>query len=80
MSRIDIYETFHAGGVKAVLAKDPGGQWQQLWKTESVENIEQARIFSPPIKVQSSSLITYSKTCVKWLLKNRQNKDLDNNW
>ena len=59
VSRIDIYETFHAGGVKAVLAKDPGGQWQQLWKTESVEDIGQARIFSPPIKVQCCPFITY---------------------
>ena len=52
VTSIDVYETFHAGGVKAILGKDSNGQWQQLWKTESVENIEKARIFSPPLKVK----------------------------
>lgn len=47
---LDIYETYHAGGVKAILGKDPAGKWKQLWKTEQVQVIHNSRIFSPPLQ------------------------------
>ena len=57
---IDIYETYHAGGVRAILGReslDDGniGDWALFWEAEngSFEYIEHARIFSPPLQVQS---------------------------
>ena len=52
---LDIYETYHAGGVKAILGKDPAGKWRHLWKTEQVQVIHNSRIFSPPIQVLTIS-------------------------
>ena len=31
-------------------------------------------------ELKSAHILTYSKTCVKWPLKNRQNKDLNDKW
>lgn len=50
VTAIDIYETFHAGGVKAISGKDPGGAWVTLWSTDAVSVIGQARIFSPTLQ------------------------------
>ena len=59
---IEIYETYHAGGVKAILGKADEGQWQTLWTTQQVEVITKARIFSPPLKV---NLLTKNSEHVK---------------
>ena len=48
---IEIYETYHAGGVKAILGKADEGQWQTLWTTQQVQVLRKARILSPPLKV-----------------------------
>ena len=32
------------------------------------------------LKVQCNPIMTYSKTCVKWPLKNSQNKNLNDKW
>nr|XP_022313500.1 uncharacterized protein LOC111118373 isoform X1 [Crassostrea virginica]XP_022313502.1 uncharacterized protein LOC111118373 isoform X1 [Crassostrea virginica] len=47
LQEINIYETYHAGGVKRVLAKDPAGKWLKLYETNQVQNIAKSRIFSP---------------------------------
>ncbi|KAH3706035.1 hypothetical protein DPMN_065414 [Dreissena polymorpha] len=47
VSKIDIYETYHAGGVKAVKCYDVTGTWITLWSTAQVSVIKHSRIFSP---------------------------------
>lgn len=51
LQEINIYETYHAGGVKRVLAKDPAGKWLKLYETNQVQNIAKSRIFSPTFTV-----------------------------
>merc|ERR1712002_975261 len=46
---INIYETYYAGGVVGVDARDSEGQWHSLW-TGTAEKINESRIFSPPLK------------------------------
>ena len=48
---LDIFETYNAGGVKAIYGRNPSDKWHQLWKTDRVKVITKSRIFSPPIKV-----------------------------
>ncbi|WAR05871.1 FBXL4-like protein [Mya arenaria] len=50
VGQVDIYETFHAGGVKAIKCYQ-AGQWVTLWSTALVEDLSIARIFSPPLQV-----------------------------
>ncbi|XP_056019555.1 uncharacterized protein LOC125669622 isoform X2 [Ostrea edulis] len=46
-SAINIYETYHAGGVKRVMAKNPNGAWVELYKADRIKKISSSRIFSP---------------------------------
>ncbi|XP_053390567.1 speckle-type POZ protein-like isoform X2 [Mercenaria mercenaria] len=46
---IDIYETYHAGGVKAIKALGDDGKWHTLWKIDRVTVIKSSRIFSPQL-------------------------------
>ena len=48
---LNIYETFHAGGVKSIFGRNPTGNWQKLWGINHVQDIKEARIFSPPLKI-----------------------------
>ncbi|XP_067650151.1 uncharacterized protein [Haliotis asinina] len=51
ITQVDIYETFHAGGVKEVSARNPStSSWDVLWQVTSVSVITSSRIFSPPIQ------------------------------
>ena len=50
IDRVDIYETYHAGAVTRVAAKDDGGSWVTLWSGEA-KVIKSSRIFSPTIQV-----------------------------
>ncbi|XP_045211208.2 TD and POZ domain-containing protein 2-like [Mercenaria mercenaria] len=50
---IDIYETYHAGGVKAIKALGDQGQWRTLWQTDSVTSISSSRVFSPQLAEMS---------------------------
>ncbi|XP_061181819.1 uncharacterized protein LOC133190296 [Saccostrea echinata] len=52
-SSINIYETYHAGGVKTIKAKNPQNDWVILYQTQRVEKIKSSRIFSPPLKNNS---------------------------
>lgn len=47
LREINIYETYHAGGVKNISAKDMQGNWVMVYKTHRLQNIEKSRIFSP---------------------------------
>ncbi|XP_052223519.1 uncharacterized protein LOC127839282 [Dreissena polymorpha] len=47
VTQVDVYETFKAGGVKAINCLDVSGTWITLWSTPQVSVIESARIFSP---------------------------------
>ena len=51
IEKIDIYETYHAGAVKRVLAKHPNGSWYTVWQTQKVSVIKSSRIFSPSFDV-----------------------------
>jgi hypothetical protein len=50
-SAINIYETFNAGGVRRVLAKNLQDAWVELYKATRIEKIPASRIFSPVLKV-----------------------------
>ncbi|XP_064643279.1 uncharacterized protein LOC135497364 [Lineus longissimus] len=58
VTRIDVYETFHAGGVKKIDLLHPSGEWVQVWQTEKVSNIEQSRIFTPPLDLSKVNFKT----------------------
>ncbi|XP_052233558.1 uncharacterized protein LOC127846389 isoform X3 [Dreissena polymorpha] len=47
VTKVDVYETYNAGGVKAVKCLDVSGTWITLWSTPQVSRIQSARIFSP---------------------------------
>ncbi|XP_053390591.1 uncharacterized protein LOC123562101 [Mercenaria mercenaria] len=49
---IDIYETYHAGGVTAIRGLSAKGSWETLWKTDKPEVITSSRIFSPKLHVK----------------------------
>lgn len=53
---IDIYETYHAGGVKAISGKGESSPWHTLWSTDQVEVITNSRIFSPPLQIPDFSV------------------------
>ena len=50
---INIYETYHAGGLLKIQAKRPDGNWLEIWKTPQLQNMSQSRIFSPKITVNN---------------------------
>ena len=66
---IDIYETFHAGGVRRIAALRNKTEWVSLWETDRVTDIHQARIFSPPLKVAKSKLLKYKRDLTKSTIK-----------
>lgn len=51
IENIDIYETYHAGGVMRILAKHPDGSWHTVWQTQNVSDLHSSRIFSPHFDV-----------------------------
>ncbi|XP_048237179.1 uncharacterized protein LOC125372143 [Haliotis rufescens] len=51
ITKVDIYETYHAGGVKRVSAWNPStSSWDVLWQVSAVSVLAASRIFSPPIQ------------------------------
>ena len=52
---ISIYETYHAGAVVKVSLRDPDGIWVPVW-TGDAEEIEESRIFQPPLQVHVNTL------------------------
>jgi hypothetical protein len=51
IEKINIYETYHAGGVMRIQAKHPNGSWYTVWQTQNVSDIHSSRIFSPHFDV-----------------------------
>lgn len=51
-SEIKLYETYHAGGVSKIMAKNPAGHWVALYTAPRLENIKSSRIFSPNLTVK----------------------------
>ncbi|KAL4223734.1 BTB/POZ domain-containing protein 9 [Mactra antiquata] len=49
---IDIYETYHAGGVVAVKALDDNNKWRCLYNIDRPQVIKTSRIFKPDIPPQ----------------------------
>ncbi|KAH3737344.1 hypothetical protein DPMN_043927 [Dreissena polymorpha] len=47
VTKLDVYETFNAGGVKAIRCFDVSEEWITLWSTDKVYVLEYPRIFSP---------------------------------
>ncbi|KAH3735301.1 hypothetical protein DPMN_041766, partial [Dreissena polymorpha] len=47
VTQVDVYETFNAGGVKAIKCFDVSGTWITLWSTPEVDVKDYAQIFSP---------------------------------
>ena len=50
IQQVAIYETYNAGAVTRVAARDDSGLWVTLW-TGRPQVIKSSRIFSPPIQV-----------------------------
>ncbi|KAK3103757.1 hypothetical protein FSP39_021670 [Pinctada imbricata] len=50
VDKVNIYETYNAGGVKEIKFLNPSGLWETVWKTSHVQQITTSRIFSPKIK------------------------------
>ncbi|CAC5388660.1 unnamed protein product [Mytilus coruscus] len=52
IQKIDIYETYHTGGVKTISARKPNtdNKYEVIWQTKSVTNMKSSRIFSPDFK------------------------------
>ncbi|KAK3091302.1 hypothetical protein FSP39_018785 [Pinctada imbricata] len=50
IDEINIYETYHAGAVKRVAAKNPTGHWETIYETPRCQKINKSRIFTPPIQ------------------------------
>ena len=55
---INIYETFHGGAVVAVYGKDDRGDWVPFWNVSAPQDLQESRIFSPPIQVSFIRLYT----------------------
>jgi hypothetical protein len=49
---IDIYETYHCGGVTAVKALRSPNNWQTLWQTAQPIDSRISRVFTPPLIVR----------------------------
>ena len=52
VKNINIYETYHCGGVVRIKLKDKSiNEWRTVWKAENgPENLEGSRIFSPDLE------------------------------
>ncbi|XP_052071152.1 uncharacterized protein LOC127709590 [Mytilus californianus] len=50
IQKIEIYETYHAGAVKTISARKPNNNYEVIWNTKSVTNMNRSRIFSPDLK------------------------------
>ncbi|XP_052689658.1 uncharacterized protein LOC128167784 [Crassostrea angulata] len=46
-SVIKLYETYHAGGISKIMAKNPAGHWVTLYTAPKLEIINSSRVFSP---------------------------------
>jgi hypothetical protein len=72
---IDIYETYHCGGVTAVKALRSPNTWQTLWRSAQPFDSNTSRIFSPPLMV--GFVLFYSNSFViKTLGHKKMNKVL----
>ncbi|XP_052274020.1 uncharacterized protein LOC127873959 [Dreissena polymorpha] len=47
VTKVDVYEIFNAGSVKAIKCFDVSEEWITLWSTDQVYAFESERIFSP---------------------------------
>ncbi|KAH3896212.1 hypothetical protein DPMN_020385 [Dreissena polymorpha] len=47
VTKVDVYEVYKAGGVKAIKCFDVSEEWITLWSTDQVSVFESAMIFSP---------------------------------
>ncbi|XP_062566002.1 F-box/LRR-repeat protein 4-like, partial [Saccostrea cucullata] len=50
LTEVNIYETYNAGTVKRILARDKENQWMEIFKVFRVHLIRKARKFSPKLK------------------------------
>ena len=54
VTKVNIYETYHCGGVVRIKLKDKSqNNWKTVWKSEpenTPQNIETSRIFSPDLE------------------------------
>eukprot|EP00105_Crassostrea_gigas_P025813 XP_011446503.1 PREDICTED: F-box/LRR-repeat protein 4-like [Crassostrea gigas] len=53
IAKVNIYETFHAGAVVKISAKDGQNQWVDIFNATHAQVIRESRKFSPQIKVRS---------------------------
>ena len=51
MTEIKIYETYYAGGVQTIWARDNIGYLRKVWYTASPVSLTKSRIFSPNLTV-----------------------------
>lgn len=62
---IKLYETYHAGGISKIMAKNPAGHWVTLYTAPKLEIINSSRVFSPNLTVK----MTIHDTDSKWSMK-----------
>ncbi|XP_062596725.1 uncharacterized protein LOC134258199, partial [Saccostrea cucullata] len=51
LTKVNIYETYNAGTVKRILAKDKKNQWIEIFEVSHVHPIRMARKFSTKLKI-----------------------------
>ena len=49
---LNIYETYYAGSVKRIWAKDNTGHWLKVWENATVESLGYSRIFASTFNVR----------------------------
>jgi hypothetical protein len=50
ITKLNIYETFHAGAVIRIKLKNRFNIWETVWETSNAQNLETSRIFSPVLR------------------------------
>ena len=51
LNKINIFETYNAGAVVRIAAKDPQNQWVDVYNVTHAHLIRKSRKFSPKLKV-----------------------------
>ena len=54
---MNIYETWHPGGIIKIKARDDKGKWKIVWSKDQPEHFTKSRIFSAEFKVQKKRII-----------------------
>ena len=73
-TKIEIYESYKAGAVKRVQFLQPNSKWYTAWEIDTVQKLEQLRIFSPRFQVSHTVYPSMHTSDENW--KYKKNKVL----